>query len=94
LLSGVSPPITIDLPNPAFGASSTGIATASTLPLTGQALNAGTLTTYSVYDHDGVKMWQGTIGIAGSGADMIVDSTSIAFGQVISITSWTHTQPA
>ena len=86
--------VTINLPNPSFGASSAGVATASTLPLTGTGITAGTLAVYIVYDRSNAQMWGGTIGIAGSGADMIVDSVSIAVGQVISITSWTHTQPA
>lgn len=86
--------VNIALANPPFGSAVVGVATAQGLPLVGVAGTAGTLARYYVHDSGAIMIWQGTIGIAGSGADMIVDSTSIALGQAISITSWTHTQPA
>jgi hypothetical protein len=86
--------VNIYLANPAFSTAAVGVATAQGLPLVGVAGTAGTLAKYWILDAAADLKWQGTIGIAGSGADMIVDSTSIALGQAISITSWTHTQPA
>ena len=84
--------VTIQLPNPAFGAASSGVATANGLPLTGTAWTGGVLTTYAVYSRSEAIVWTGTIGT--SAADMIVDNTTIATGQAITITSWTHTHPA
>jgi len=86
--------VIINLPNPAFGAAVAGVATAQGLPLTGTCTSAGTLANYSVYDRSGTSnvVWSGTIGT--SAADMIVDNTTIALGQAITITTWTHTHPA
>jgi len=84
--------ITINLPNPAFGAASVGVATANGTPLSGTASATGTLAKYAVFSRDSTKLWGGSIGT--SGADMIVDNTSITSGQTMNVTSWTHNQPA
>ena len=88
--------VLIYLPNPSFGAASTGVATAAGLPLTATCIAPGTMSKYRVFDRSGTstQVWEGTIGLSGSGADMIVDAVAIVAGQAISITSWTHTHPA
>jgi hypothetical protein len=82
----------IELSDPAFGAASNGVATASGLPLSGTAVASGTADNYQVLDSaEGLK-WSGTVG-QGSG-DLSLDNTSIASSQTVNITSWTHTAPA
>ena len=86
--------VSFSLASPPFGAAVVGVATANGLPLVTTAIKAGVMATYKIFDGGSAVRWSGTIGTSGSGADMIVDSTSISLGQAISITSWTHTQPA
>lgn len=83
----------ISLSSPAFGSAATGVATASGLPKTGTgtaAAGTGTVATnYTVTDSNDVVIWSGAIP-----ADMTLDNPTIAQNQTVSITSWTHTQPA
>lgn len=68
----------------------------SVLATTGQAGAAGgTLATfYRVYKTDGTTcVEQGTVGLAGSTPDMVIDNTSIASGQTVNFNSWTKTEP-
>ena len=84
---------TITLADPAFGAAANGVATAAGLPKSGTGLaaaGAGTAATkYDVTDSDDTVIWSGTIP-----ADLTLDNASIAENQTVTITSWTHTQPA
>lgn len=85
--------VEIILSAPAFSPAATGVATAIGLPLTGIGLPAaGTGTApakYDVTDGDDVVIWSGTIP-----SNMTLDSATIANGQAVSVTSWSHTQPA
>jgi hypothetical protein len=85
--------VSIALPNPAFHAAFGGVATAFVLPIGGYASAAGTMATYEMVNRNGDILWTGTIGTAGSGANMIVDATAIALGQGIVINTWSHTVP-
>jgi hypothetical protein len=81
--------------DPAFGNASTGVATAAgTLDGAGiAAAGAGTVaTTFDVTDSDNTVIWSGSVG-NGSG-ELDLDNTTIADGQAITISSFTHTQPA
>lgn len=82
--------------DPAFGNASTGVATAGSTPLAGAgvaAAGAGTnAATFDVTDSDNNVIWSGAVG-NGSG-ELDLDNISIADGQAISISSFTHTQPA
>lgn len=52
----------------------------------------GTAAHFRVYDSGGtVCHIQGTVGLSGSGADMIVDNTNFAAGQVFTVTNLTLT---
>lgn len=84
---------------PAFGAASDaepgGRATADVDP-TPQDVSAnatGTATWYRVVTSEGDTVMDGSVGTSGSGADMIVASTSITETQPVEITSWTVTMP-
>ena len=82
--------------DPAFGAASTGVATALGVPLTGAGVAAaGTGTaaaTFDVTDSANTVLWSGAVG-NGSG-ELSLNNTNIANGQVVTVTSFTHTQPA
>lgn len=83
----------ITLADPAFGAAATGVATAAGLPKSGTgtaAAGTGTAATqFDVVDSDDNVVWTGTIP-----ANLTLDNVSIAENQTVTITSWTHTQPA
>lgn len=85
----------IVLDKPAFGDASTGVATAAgTLDGAGvSAAGAGTdATTFDVTDSDNNVIWSGAVG---SGAGEIdLDNVNIADGQAVTLSSFTHTQPA
>lgn len=82
----------------AFGAAANGVATANGLPLAGAgiaAAGAGTnAATFDVCDSTNAVIWSGAVGATGSGAELELDNVNIADGQAISITAFTHTQPA
>lgn len=82
----------ISLPNPAFGSASTGTATAAGLPLSGTGIAAGTPDGFQVLNRDGTVIFSGTAGT--SGTDCILASATIALGGTVTVTGWTHTQPA
>lgn len=84
--------VDITLSDPAFGSASGGVATASGLPKSGTAGASGTADNFQVLDSDNNVIWSGTAGT--SGTDMILDNTSIASGQTVNLTAFTHTQPA
>lgn len=82
--------------DPAFGNAANGAAAAASTPRTGAgvaAAGAGTAAaTFDVTDSDNNVIWSGAVG-NGSG-ELDLDNVNIADGQVISISSFTHTQPA
>jgi hypothetical protein len=84
--------VDITLADPAFGSASAGVATAASLPKSGTAVASGTADGFQVLDSDNNVLWSGTAGT--SGTDMILDNTSIASGQTVNLTAFTHTQPA
>jgi hypothetical protein len=62
------------------------------LPRSGTAIAGGNADNFQVLDSDNNVLWSGTAGT--SGTDMIMDNTSIANGQTVNLTAFTHTQPA
>jgi hypothetical protein len=88
--SGAALLVTITLGDPAFGAASNGVATATGLPLSGTASGTGTADNITVTDSDDTVIWSGTLAAAG----VTLDNTSIATNQAISISAFTYTQPA
>lgn len=84
---------TLTLPATAFGASSTGVATANAISSV-TATGTGTAAKYKVYDFADVLLWEGVVSASGGGGDMIISTTTIATGDSVEITSWTHTVPA
>jgi hypothetical protein len=86
--------VTIALGATAFGSASSGVATASGLPLSGTAVADGDADSYDVVDSDGTVIWSGVASMSGGGGDLILNNTNIATDQTVTISSWTFTQPA
>lgn len=85
--------VKVNLAATAFGSASTGTATAAGLPKSGTASATGTANVYKVFDFADTEIWRGTCPSDGTGS-MTLDGYDITSGQVVTITSWTHTQPA
>ncbi len=83
---------TLTLSDPAFGAASNGVATASAVTGDSSADATGTAGWFRVLDSNAVAVWDGAVGTSGS--DMNLSSVSIVAGGTINITSWTVTMPA
>jgi len=83
---------TFTLDDPAFGAASSGQATANAItPVNASA--TGTAVAFSATDSDDVVIFQGSCGVSGSGADCILNTTSIVNGSPLSVNSFTYAAP-
>jgi hypothetical protein len=82
---------TLTFSDPAFGAASTGTATASAITSDTNADNSGTAGHFRIKDSDGNIVADGTCG-QGSG-DLSFDNAVIVAGGTIAISSFTVTQP-
>ena len=82
---------TLTFSDPAFGASATGVATASAITSDTSADNSGTAATFALMDSDANVLADGTCGL-GSG-DLSFDNNVIVAGGVIAISSMTITTP-
>lgn len=76
--------------DPAFGAASNGVATASSITADSSANASGTASWFRIVDSNNNAIMDGTVGT--SGADLNLDSVSITLGQSVSVTSFTYTQ--
>lgn len=78
--------------NPAFGAASSGVATANAITDDTSADNSGTAAVGRFRDRNNATVAEFTVGT--SSADLILNTVSITAGDRVSITSATITQPA
>ena len=94
LISSAGPTTLAVLPlsNPAFGASSTGVATANAITDETSAVNTGTTDAYYLKAGTGDVVLSGDVGTGSQ--DIVLNTTSITIGDSISITSLTITVPA
>lgn len=76
--------------DPAFGAASNGVATASAITQDSSANATGTATWFRVVTSTGTAIFDGTVGT--SGADLNLNTTSIVSGAAVSVTAFTYTQ--
>ena len=83
----------LTMSDPAFGDAVDGVATANSITSDSDADGTGTAAVCFVSDSDGNKIFSGTVGTTGSGADCIISNTSITAGGTISAPSFTYTQP-
>lgn len=84
---------TLTYSDPAFGACSNGVATASSITGDSSADATNTAGYFVVKDSSGTKVFTGTITATGGGGDMTLVTTSIVSGQPVQITSFTFTIP-
>ena len=83
---------TFALPSPSFDSASSGTITANSItPITASA--TGTAQSFSVTDGSDNVVFQGTVGVAGSGADLILNTTSLVTGGAVSVSSFTYASP-
>lgn len=80
----------LPLSNPAFGAASSGVATASPITSDSNADASGTATVFELQDRDNTVVISGTVG-NGSGGDINLSSNVITAGDTVSMSSLTYT---
>lgn len=83
---------TVTFADPAFGAASTGVASA-TDPDAVVGAAAGTAGCFLVEDSTGANVFDGTVTATGGGGDLELSTTTISVGVTVDITSFTYTQP-
>lgn len=84
--------VEFDLPNPAFGAASSGVATANAIS-NATATASGTAGWFRCVDRDNAAVLDGSVTATGGGGDMTMNTTTVTSGAAVSITSWTVTMP-
>jgi len=77
---------------PAFGASSTGVATMNTINDDTNAIG-GTIALFKFVDRDNTEVFRGTVTTTSGGGDIELSSLTIGAGDTVSITSATYTAP-
>lgn len=95
LTDGTTEVATLDnLPNPAFGASSSGTASALGLPWTDTSAtgNASPVAKFTIEDRDGNPVILGEVSTSGS--DINLSSTTIAATDQVSLTALTYSAPS
>lgn len=83
---------TLTFSDPAFGAASTGVCTASAITSDTAADDTGTAAVFTVTDSNDAEVFRGTVGT--SGADLNLNTVAITAGVEVSVSSFTYTQPA
>lgn len=85
---------TLTFSDPAFGAASSGVATASAITSDTDADDSGDAGHFRVKDSNGVCVMQGTAGESADSPDMTFDDKSIVAGGTVACSSFTVTVPA
>lgn len=83
---------TLTFSDPAFGAASSGTATANAITSDTSA-TGGTIAKFVVKDSDGNTIFAGSVTATGGGGDITLSSVVISAGQTVSLTSLTYTAP-
>lgn len=78
---------------PAFGAASTGVATANAITPDTNTV-AGTIANFQVRTAADAVIFEGSVTATGDGGDMTLTSLTFANGETLSLSSFTYTQPA
>ena len=92
MTSGEVEVATLAFANPAFGAASSGVATANAITADSSA-TGGTAAIFVVQDRDNTEIWRGSVGTPGSGADLELQSVVIGAGDSVTVTAFTMTMP-
>lgn len=85
---------TFTLASTAYGASSSGTATLAGVPISTTWAASGTAGWYRVKGSGGSTVQDGACGASGSGAELILSSTTATSGGAVQLTSHTMTMPA
>lgn len=85
---------TVTMADPAFGASSTGVATMAGTPLSATAVASGTAGWARFADSAGATVLDGSVTATGGGGQVELTTTTISSGATVQITSGTVTMPA
>ena len=82
----------LPMSDPAFGAASSGTATANTITADTSADATGTASYFTCEDSASTEVFRGTVGT--SGTELVLNTVSITAGDNVSVTALTVTQPA
>ncbi len=85
---------TLTFSDPAFGAASSGVATANSITSDTNVDNSGTAGHFRVKDSNGVVIMQGTITATSGGGDIEFNTVTFVAGGTAAISSMTVTMPA
>jgi len=85
---------TLTFSDPAFGAASGGVATASAITSDSSADASGDAGHFRAFDSNNVCILQGTAGEAADTPNMVFNEKSIVAGGVVACSAFTVTQPA
>lgn len=77
----------------AFGAASSGVATAAAITDDTSA-TGGTITQFQIKNGSGTVIISGSVSASGGGGDIVISSTSIGAGDTVSASSLTYTAPS
>jgi hypothetical protein len=83
----------LTMSNPAFGASTAGVATANAITKDDSANATGTAAKFKIEDGNALSVIQGSVGIAASGEALILNTTSIVAGIDVEVSALTITLP-
>lgn len=81
---------TLAMSNPAFGASSSGTATASAITSDTNAAG-GTVAKFKLQNRSNTEILQGSVTATSGGGDIELSSTSVGAGDTVSVSSLTYT---
>jgi hypothetical protein len=93
MTSGDSEVATLALAAPAFGASSTGTATANTIADDASA-TGGTTALFKIQNKSNSEIFRGTVTATGGGGDIEMSSVVVGATDTVSVSSLTATMPA
>lgn len=91
--SGAVEVATLTFSATAFGAASSGVATAAAITDDTSA-TGGTITQFQIKNGSGTVIISGSVSASGGGGDIVISSTSIGAGDTVSASSLTYTAPS
>ena len=93
MTSGDAEVATLNLSNPAFGAASSGTATANAISDDTSA-TGGTAALFKMQDRDNSEVFRGTVTATGGGGDLELSSVTVGATDTVSVSSFTYSASA
>ena len=81
---------TLPLSSPAFGAANNGTVISNSVTSDG-TINAGTATTFKVFNKEGAEIFSGTVSGLLGGGDLILSNVNLVVGDSVSVSSFSMT---